>query len=110
MISTGTDIKPLECLIFMRDVKSRLYFEQMKGRGSRVIDSTDFNSVTPDARDKTHFVIVDAIGVCESTKNESSTLERKKGVAFDKLLYSVATRFGRDEDTLTTLAGRLAQV
>ncbi len=109
MISTGTDIKPLECLIFMRDVKSRLYFEQMKGRGSRVIDSTDFNSVTPDAKDKTHFVIVDAIGVCESTKNESSTLERKKGMAFDKLLYSVATRFGRDEDTLTTLAGRLAR-
>ena len=109
MISTGTDIKPLECLIFMRDVKSRLYFEQMKGRGSRVIDSTDFNSVTPDARDKTHFVIVDATGVCESKKNESSTLERKKGVAFDKLLYSVATRFGRDEDTLTSLAGRLAR-
>ena len=93
----------------MRDVKSRLYFEQMKGRGSRVIDSTDFNSVTPDARDKTHFVIVDATGVCESAKNESSTLERKKGIAFDKLLYSVATRFGRDEDTLTTLAGRLAR-
>ena len=68
MISTGTDIKPLECLMFMRDVKSRLYFEQMKGRGTRVIDSTDFNAVTPDARDKTHFVIVDAIGVCESKR------------------------------------------
>src|SRR6476619_5793295 len=62
MISTGTDIKPLECLLFMRDVKSRLYFEQMKGRGTRTISPTDFNSVTPDAKNKTHFVIVDAIG------------------------------------------------
>ncbi|NTU50485.1 MAG: hypothetical protein HGA87_06390, partial [Desulfobulbaceae bacterium] len=33
MVATGTDIKPLECLIFMRDVKSEGYFEQMKGRG-----------------------------------------------------------------------------
>ncbi len=109
MISTGTDIKPLECLIFMRDVKSGLYFEQMKGRGSRVIDSTDFNSVTPDAKDKTHFVIVDAVGVCESTKNDSCTLERKKGVSFEKLMNAVATGLSRDEDTLSSLAGRLAR-
>ena len=69
MISTGTDIKPLECLLFMRDVKSRIYFEQMKGRGTRVINSDDFNAVTPDARNKTHFVIVDAMGVCETDKD-----------------------------------------
>ena len=62
MVSTGTDIQPLECLVFMRDVKSRTYFEQMKGRGSRVTNSTDFNAVTPDAKNKTHFVIVDAVG------------------------------------------------
>ena len=37
MIATGTDVKPLECLLFMRDVKSRNYFEQMKGRGTRTI-------------------------------------------------------------------------
>jgi type I restriction enzyme, R subunit len=78
MIATGTDIKPLECLIFMRDVKSSLYFEQMKGRGTRVINSDDFNAVTPDAKQKTHFVIVDAIGVCESIKSDTTTLERKK--------------------------------
>ena len=107
MISTGTDIKPLECLLFMRDVKSRLYFEQMKGRGTRTISSTDFNSVTPDAKNKTHFVIVDAIGVCETDKTESHSLERKKSVSFDKLLLSLAYN-NRDEDTLTSLAGRLA--
>ena len=41
MIATGTDVKPLECVFFMRSVKSRTYFEQMKGRGVRVIDDTD---------------------------------------------------------------------
>jgi len=49
MISTGTDIKPLECLLFMRDVKSRVLFEQMKGRGTRTISSTDFKAITPGA-------------------------------------------------------------
>lgn len=107
MISTGTDIKPLECLLFMRDVKSLVYFEQMKGRGTRTISGTDFNAVTPDAPDKTHFVIVDAIGVCENDKTDSRPLERKKSIPFDKLILSVALGT-RDEDTLTSLAGRLA--
>jgi type I restriction enzyme R subunit len=107
MISTGTDIKPLECLLFMRDVKSLVYFEQMKGRGTRTISNTDFNAVTPDASDKTHFVIVDAIGVCENDKTDSRPLERKKSVPFDKLILSVALGT-RDEDTLSSLAGRLA--
>jgi type I restriction enzyme R subunit len=107
MISTGTDIKPLECLLFMRDVKSLVYFEQMKGRGTRTISNTDFNAVTPDASDKTHFVIVDAIGVCENDKTDSRPLERKKSISFDKLILSVALGT-RDEDTLTSLAGRLA--
>lgn len=109
MISTGTDIRPLECLIFMRDVKSRVYFEQMKGRGTRVISSTDFKSVTPDAEHKTHFIIVDAVGVCENDKTESRSLERKRSVPFDKLINSVALG-NRDEDTLTSLAGRLARL
>src|SRR3990167_576100 len=109
MISTGTDIKPLECLIFMRDVKSIGYFEQMKGRGTRVIDPTDFNAVTPDASHKTHFLIVDAVGVCESDKTDSQPLERKRSVPFDKLLTSIALG-NRDEDTITSLAGRLSRL
>ena len=109
MISTGTDIRPLECLIFMRDVKSRVYFDQMKGRGTRVISPTDFNAVTPDATRKTHFVIVDAVGVCKNDKTDSRPLERKRTVPFDKLIMSVVLG-NRDEDTLTSLAGRLARL
>ncbi|MBI3843801.1 MAG: DEAD/DEAH box helicase family protein [Planctomycetes bacterium] len=110
MIATGTDIKPLECLLFLRDVRSRVYFEQMKGRGTRVLTPTDLQSVSgADARAKTHFVIVDAVGVCESDKTDSRPLERQRSVAFDKLLLGVALG-KRDEDTLTTLAGRLARL
>ncbi len=71
MISTGTDIKPLECLLFMRSVRSSGYFEQMKGRGVRTISTDDLHSVTSDATKKTHFIIVDAVGVCESVKTDS---------------------------------------
>jgi type I restriction enzyme R subunit len=109
MISTGTDIRPLECLIFMRDVKSRVYFEQMKGRGTRVISPTDFNAVTPDASNKTNFVIIDAVGVCENDKTDSRPLERKRNIPFDKLIQSIALG-NRDEDSLTSLAGRLARL
>jgi len=110
MIATGTDIKPLECLLFLRDTRSRTYFEQMKGRGTRVLTPTDLQAVSgADARAKTHFVIVDAVGVCESDKTDSRPLERQRTVPFDKLLLGVALG-KRDEDTLTTLAGRLARL
>lgn len=109
MISTGTDIRPLECLLFMRDVKSKVYFEQMMGRGTRVISPTQLQSVTPDVSSKTHYVVVDAVGVCERVKIESKPLERKRGVSFEKLVSSVAMGV-RDEDSLTSLAGRLARL
>ncbi len=109
MIATGTDIKPLECLLFMRDVRSQLYFEQMKGRGTRTIDPTDFQSVTPDGGNKTHFVLVDAVGVTESDKTDSRPLERKPTIAFDKLLLSIAMG-ARDPDTLSSAANRLARL
>jgi type I restriction enzyme R subunit len=109
MISTGTDIRPLECLLFMRDVKSSVYFEQMKGRGTRTISSTDLLAVTPDAANKGGFVVVDAVGVCESDKTDSRPLERKRSVPFDKLVNSVALGV-RDVDTLTSLAGRLSSL
>jgi type I restriction enzyme R subunit len=86
MIATGTDIKPLEIVMFMRSVKSRGFFEQMKGRGVRVISDTEFQQVTPDAKTKTHFVVVDAVGVCERDKSDSRPLEQKKSVPLDKLL------------------------
>jgi len=109
MISTGTDIRPLECLLFMRNIRSRVYFDQMKGRGTRVISETDLKAVTPDVDTKTHFVIVDAVGVCESDKTDTRPLERKRTVPFEKLILSVATG-KRDPDTLSSLAGRLARL
>jgi len=110
MIATGTDIKPLECILFMRDVRSRTYFEQMKGRGTRTIDSTALQAVSgQDAKHKTHFVIVDAVGVCETDKTDSRPLERNKSIPFDKLALAVALG-QRDEDTISSLAGRLARL
>ncbi|MBI5305437.1 MAG: DEAD/DEAH box helicase family protein [Chloroflexi bacterium] len=109
MISTGTDIKPLECLLFMRGVDSAVYFEQMKGRGTRTISPTDLNAVTPGDVLKTHFIIVDAVGVCENDKTDSRPLERKRTVPFEKLVQQVALGI-RDEDTLSSLAGRLARL
>jgi type I restriction enzyme R subunit len=108
MISTGTDIKPLEVLIFMRDVKSRVYFEQMIGRGTRTIKETDLKTVTPDANYKDHFVIFDAVGVMEAAKIDSRPFEKKPGISFEKLINNVA--FGQhDKDTLISLANRLAR-
>jgi len=109
MISTGTDIKPLEALLFLRMVKSQGFFEQMKGRGTRIISDTDFQAVTPDAPSKTHFVLVDAVGVCEQCKIDEPPLERKRSMPFGKLLEGVALGL-RDDDTLSSLAARLGRL
>ena len=110
MIATGTDVKPIECLIFMRDVRSRNYFEQMKGRGTRTLGKDDLQKVTPSATEnKDHFVIVDAVGVTKSKKSETRTLERKPSVSLKELMMNVALG-ARDEDTLTSLASRMIRL
>lgn len=110
MIATGTDVKPLECLLFMRDVKSVNYFEQMKGRGTRTIALDDLKKVTPTARQtKDHFVIVDAIGVTKSLKTDSRPLEKKPGVPLKDLLQAIAVG-ARDEALFTSLANRLTRL
>ncbi len=110
MIATGTDIKPLEIVFFMRPVKSRNYFEQMKGRGVRVMRNDDFMAVTPDAVSKERFVIVDAVGVCENEDlNETRPLEQSPNVSFSKLLR--ALQYGKPtKDAVSSLAGRLARL
>jgi len=109
MIATGTDVKPLECLLFMRNVRSANYFEQMKGRGSRVINKDDLKSVTPDAEAKTRFVIVDAVGLTEEERSETQPLERQPSVAFDKVMQAVA--MGNEHpDVVSTLASRLTRL
>jgi len=109
MIATGTDIKPLELVVFLRPVRSRIFFEQMKGRGVRIIDPNDLQAVTPDAAAKTRFVIVDCVGACESELSDTRPLERKPFVAFDQLLKIVS--FGNAEpDVVSSLAARLARL
>jgi len=110
MIATGTDVKPLECLVFMRDVKSRNYFEQMKGRGTRTLGYDDLKKVNPSAvSEKTHFVIVDAIGVTKSLKTDSRPLERKPTISLKDLLGGVLMGCA-DEDTVSSLASRLSRL
>ncbi|HOI92047.1 MAG TPA: type I restriction-modification enzyme R subunit C-terminal domain-containing protein [Candidatus Rifleibacterium sp.] len=110
MIATGTDVKPLECLLFMRDVKSRNYFEQMKGRGTRVLNFDDLKKVSPTAKiTKDHFVIVDAIGVSKSLKTDSRPLEKKPGVPLKDLLGAVAVG-ARSEELFASLANRLTRL
>ena len=109
MIATGTDIKPLECIIFMRDVKSAIYFDQMKGRGTRIIDSDSLRAVTPGAVTKDHFVIIDTVGVCEHAKTDTRSLNRKKGVTFENLLQAAAER-RVDEDALESLAFKISKL
>ena len=110
MIATGTDVKPLECLLFMRDVRSRNYFEQMKGRGTRIITLDDLRKVTPTAKNtKDHFVIVDAVGVTKSIKSDSRPLEKKPGVPLKDLLGAIAVG-NRDEDLYSSLANRLSRL
>ena len=107
MIATGTDVKAIECLLFMRDVKSKNYYEQMKGRGTRTISLDEFQKVSPSATmNKDRFILFDAVGVTKSEKSEGRTLDRKPSIPLKDLLTKVALG-ERDEDTLTTVAGRL---
>lgn len=107
MIATGTDVKAIECLLFMRDVKSKNYYEQMKGRGTRTISLDEFQKVSPSATtNKDRFILFDAVGVTKSEKSEGRTLDRKPSVPLKDLLTKVALG-ERDEDTLTTVSGRL---
>ncbi|HSO59802.1 MAG TPA: type I restriction-modification enzyme R subunit C-terminal domain-containing protein, partial [Desulfobacterales bacterium] len=108
-IATGTDIKPLEIVVFMRAVKSRTFFEQMKGRGVRVISEHDLQQVNPGPVRKDHFVIVDAVGVCEADRTDSRPMDQKKSIPFEKLLQAVA--LGNTEpEVLSSVAARLARL
>ncbi len=108
MIATGTDVRPLECVFFMRSVKSRTYFEQMKGRGVRVISDDELRTVTPNAS-KDRYVLVDAVGVTETDLVDTQPLEREPTVPLDKLLRRIS--FGsREPDAISTVASRIARL
>jgi type I restriction enzyme R subunit len=107
MIATGTDVSPLEALIFLRDVKSAPYFEQMKGRGACTITPAALRQVTPDAQEKTRFVVIDAVGVTESLNQVTAPLERERAedakqptqARIDTIPTDVVYSGGHDENT-----------
>jgi type I restriction enzyme R subunit len=109
MIATGTDVRPLEILFFLRDVRSLNYFEQMKGRGVRVLSTDELRGVTPDAETKDRFVIVDAVGVTDHPLIETHPLDRQRHVPLEKLLEAVALG-STDKDLVSSLASRLARL
>jgi type I restriction enzyme R subunit len=111
MIATGTDVRPLEVLLFMRDVKSRSYYEQMKGRGTRTCSLEELRSKgTPSAKyAKDHFVIIDAIGVEQSQKTDSRPLEKAPSVPLKEVLQRISVG-DRSEEMMSTLANRLLRL
>jgi type I restriction enzyme R subunit len=110
MVATGTDIKPVEIVVFMRSVKSRSFFEQMKGRGVRIVKDDDLRGVNPgEGVHKDHFVIVDCVGVCERDKTDSRPMDVKKTVSFDALLKAVSLG-NVEEEVLSSVAVRLSRL
>lgn len=110
MIATGTDVKALEVLLFMRDVRSKGYYEQMKGRGVRSLDAEGLQKVSQSAPGaKSRFLLIDAVGVEKSLKTESRPLEKKPTTPLKELLQNVAMG-NRDEDTVLSLGNRLLRL
>jgi type I restriction enzyme R subunit len=116
-ISTGSDIPPCECLVFMRMVRSRSLMEQMKGRGCRTVDPDDLQSVTPDARDKDRFVIVDCVGISDEDRAwaETKPLDREPAMPLKTLMQRIAEGVSSDRVVgsvgarLVSLAHRLGE-
>jgi type I restriction enzyme R subunit len=94
----------------MRDVKSKNFYEQMMGRGTRTQNFEDLRQVTPSAlHNKDSFVLIDAVGVTESKKLDSRPLERKPSKTLKDLMTAVVTG-ERGEDTLTSIASRFIKL
>ncbi len=111
LVATGTDVPPLEVVLFMRDVQSQTLYVQMKGRGTRTIDITKLKNVTPNALGKDHFMLVDAVGVTEHGKTmptgEPNPLPTP--VTLKQLLESIAHGYIPDE-YIRRLASTLARL
>ncbi len=111
LIATGTDIKPLEILVFMRDVASESLYIQMKGRGVRTIGDELLRTVTPNATSKDSFYLVDAVGVTESEKFVPKPGEDALPInpTLKELLEKISYGYLPD-DYLYLLAGKLSRI
>lgn len=113
LVATGTDIRPLEVLIFMRDVNAYSLYVQMRGRGCRTINSDQLRAVTPNANGKEQFFLVDAIGVTEHPmeggKGVTETTDGPKPLSLAHLLEKLSYGIVSDEH-LRLLASRLSRI
>ena len=111
LVATGTDIKPLEVVMFMRDVASEPLYIQMKGRGVRTIGDEQLRNVTPNAYSKDCFFLVDAVGVTEHEKVITSPSEgaTSKLMSLKELLEKI-THGNVSDDYLRLLASRLSRI
>lgn len=113
LIATGTDIKPLEVLIFMRDVESESFYIQMKGRGVRSLSDDKLRTVTPNADTKDFFYLIDAVGITENDKKAGSIInrdERLKPIPELKLLLEEITIGYIPDEYLRSLADKIARI
>lgn len=111
LVATGTDIKPLEVVMFMRDVESLPLYIQMKGRGVRTIGDEQLRNVTPNAFSKDCFFLVDAVGVTEHEKTIPTAADEPttKTITFKELLERISHGYLPDE-YLQRLAATLSRI
>lgn len=111
LVATGTDVKPLEVVMFMRDVESLPLYIQMKGRGVRTIGDEQLRNVTPNAFSKDCFYLVDAVGVTEHemTIPTASDEPTTKTITLKELLERISHGYIPDE-YLKRLAATLARI
>ncbi len=110
LVATGTDVKPLEVVMFMRDVQSLPLYVQMKGRGVRTIGDEQLRNVTPNAFSKDCFYLVDAVGVAEHEMHIPSAGTDDKGTITFKRLLELITHGNVTDQYLRMLASRLARI
>ena len=111
LVATGTDIKPLEVVMFMRDVESLPLYIQMKGRGVRTIGDEQLRNVTPNAFSKDCFYLVDAVGVTEHEKTIPTVTDEPttKIISLKELLERISHSYIPDE-YLQRLAATLSRI
>lgn len=112
LVATGTDVRPLEVLVFMRDINSEVLYTQMKGRGCRTIDDDKLRNVTTNANSKDFYYLIDAVGVTEHEKSmptPNGGEGRKKVLSLKDLLEHLAHGEVSNEN-LNLLAGYLSNV
>ena len=111
LVATGTDVKPLEVLIFMRDVASEPLYIQMKGRGVRTIGDDQLRNVTPNAFSKDCFFLIDAVGVTESHKTVPGGGEGPQGHMITlKRLLELLTHGNVSDEYLRLIASKLSRI